>query len=218
MSISATLIAPRYTVTSAARIVGISPSRARRWLATSPSYKTSLSVRAEAAGKDASFLDLVELFIASELVQHFGANTRALRTYLHEAAHLLKSDHPLATKSFYVEKDRLYVELGEQLVELGTGGQQAIEEVIATVGERVEFGEDAMARALQPRENLPSVTVSVGHGWGMPTVKGTRIPTSLILKYVDQSSVDAAARGYGLTHEQVQQAVEFELSLASKAA
>lgn len=201
----------RYRPTDAARMVGLPPATARRWLqraGTDP-----------AGGHAVSFLSLVELFMVREIRRQTGLSMQRVRRHLEEAERILGATHPLARRRFLVDGQHLFVGLssaGEApFVELGKGGQIALEGVLrqrASVLDFLDPGEDDFACRWYPLGRDAGVVVDPAVGWGAPVVTGTRIYTRTLVQAVRAEGDDPqrVADLYEIDVAQVEAAMRYE--------
>ena len=206
---------PCYSIPRVARLVHLHPARVRRWLGTSSSSPTI--VRAgQAEQNKASFLDLVELYMVAELVRQ-GFRLPRLRALLQEAARHEKLDHPLARRRFLIDGDHLFLDQNDAVLELGTGGQLALERIIRERAEKVEFDPNGLACLWWPMGRDADVVVDPTTLWGEPRIAGTRLSTHMIASAVraEGNNFERVAAQYELPVERIRRAVEYEGLLAA---
>lgn len=205
----------RYTPAEVARLLGMSPATVRRWLASSPSIPGERAVVVRDGvhgGALASFLDLVELSIADELVRRFGLRTALLRASLREASRRLGLHHPLARRQFLVEGRRLHLPMTDgTILELGSGGQLGLNEVIRTLARAVEFDPDGLARKWWPLGEGGPISVAPDVAFGAPVVEGSRLEVATLVDLCEAEGgdIERVAWLYELSPEVVRQAVGF---------
>lgn len=213
----------RYRPSDAARLANLPVGTVRRWLAVSASHPPERAVvqRSPATPRGlVSFLDLVELAMVPELKKASGLSTRRIREHLQEAARLLGASHPLARKRFLADGSHLFVGLGEgddaPFVELGTGGQLQLEQIVRERAQALDFGDDLACRWYPLGRERP-IVVDPAVGWGSPVVVGTRIFTRTLASAVraENNDFEQVARLYELPPEAVHAAVEYEGLLAA---
>lgn len=200
---------PRYTAAEAARLLGMHASTIRRWLDLSDGG--GLVVRDRSGEKLASFLDLVEMFIAAELVNKQKLKFGALRNWLREASERVGVGHPLARQKFLVESDRLWLDLDDALVHLGEAGQLGLQQVVRARAESVEFDRSGIASKWWPAGHEAGVVVDPARAFGEPTLSNTRVPIEAVVDLwtAEGERNDVVAKAFGLTEKQVHDAVSF---------
>lgn len=215
----------RYAVADVARWTGLSAGRIRRWLGTSPSYPPHLTIvnrHEETPDNQVSFLDIVELYMISELVSK-GMDFKKIRSSLREAARLRKVTHPLARQKYLLFGGRLFLPPEDEEVgiyELDAAGQLAFAEIIKSRAEDVEFDPEGIAQRLWPNGVDSGVYMDPRITAGLPIVKGTGILTGVIYEAwrLEDESTKVVAEQYELEVEQVLDAIRFEERCRRKAA
>lgn len=184
-----------YSPREAARLVGISTSRVRRWLkgyrfryTTRLGKKLGVSrsvitsdlprVRKQLA---LSFLELVEIYVVSKFLQR-GVSMKTVRKAYDRAAQKLGVSHPFALKKFKTDGKRIFLELGEDtnnrnlLLEFSRA-QFAFPQIMADYLEQVEFDpKTQLARQWWPLGRNRRILIDPGVAFGSPVIAGTRIP------------------------------------------
>lgn len=226
MSDQSAIHAGRYQPAELARMVGLPPSTARRWLGMGPSSsgKGVVKRHPDTAPAYASFLDLVEVLMIRDLVKGSGLSLKKVRAHVAEAERLLGIDHPLARRRFLRDGDHLFVGLSGPksgpFIELGENGQVHLEGIVRQRALTLDFdGEtgDELACRWWPMGREGGVMVDPSYGWGNPVVAGTRIYTRVLASMVraEGNDFDKVAWAYEISPAQVHQAVEFEGLLAA---
>lgn len=201
----------RYRPTDAARMVGLQPSTARRWLQRAGADP--------AGGHAVSFLSLVELVMVKEIRRQTGLSMQRVRRHIEEAERILKTTHPLARRRFLVDGKHLFVGLSSSgdapFMELGTEGQIALEGVLrqrARVLDFLEAGDDDFACRWYPLGRDVDVVVDPAVGWGTPLVAGTRIYTRTLVQAVraEGDDVQRVAELYEIPVSKVEAAMRYE--------
>ncbi len=222
---------PRYGVAEAARLVGMSASRVRRWL-RGYQYKWNVDGETKYGSQDpvvqhekveesqgASFLDLIELLFARAFVDK-GFPLQKIRAALDEARGLLRLDYPFARRRFFTDGSEIYLQLeknsARHLLQLFSGGQWAIPEVIHSIAEQIRF-DDPTGLPLDwwPRGRKGGVFLSPRISFGAPTLARRHVKTSNVydLFLAEGRSLIAVADWYAIEPDDVKAAVEFEQEL-----
>ncbi len=122
-------------------------------------------------------------------------------------------------KKWFADPGGIYALLEETegetvLVELSGAGQIAMRETLAMYLEQLDFDLDGFAARWHPLGKDLPVVVDPHLIFGAPVVKGTRIPTLILIEnYTGPESVDEIAWWYGLQPAEVHAAVRFEQQL-----
>jgi uncharacterized protein (DUF433 family) len=128
------------------------------------------------------------------------------------------SKHPLADHQFQTDGVDLFIEGLGQLVAVSKEGQIGIREVIEQYLRRIErdlkFTPFRLYPFLQdrPREDAPKqILIDPLVSFGRPVIAGTGIPTDVVAErfYAGESWKDLA-KDYGLTQDQIQEALRYE--------
>jgi len=221
---------PTYTAAEAARLVGLQPSRVRRWLRgyeyeiTERETSTTRRVkqgpvihRMDTDAPFASFLDLVDLLFVKKFLEA-GVSLQKLRRAMEEADKLIGGHH-FAQRSFFTDGRNIFMEVrgrGEALLELLTGGQWVIAPVIRHLATEITFHEaTGFAERWYPLGPNASVVVDPRVSFGAPTIVDRGIETANVydLYLAENESADAVASWLGIEPREVHDAVAFESRL-----
>lgn len=221
------LTRPSYSAPEAGQLVGVTPARVRRWLRgyhyAQPHggrrQPPLLSRDNDPGTSCASFLELVDLLFVRRFLDA-GVSLRTLRRALGEATEILGVTH-FAGQRFFTDGRKVYLEIrnnADALLQLISGGQWTITPVIKALAERIDF-DDASGLACRwyPRGKEGRVVLDPAMSFGRPTLVGHSVATSNILDFyqAEGESLQAACDWWGLSPEDVEAAVNFELSIAA---
>lgn len=221
---------PRYFTAEASRLVHISNARIRRWLeGYEYEYASELRrqkpvVRKGMQSPDypnyASFLDLVDLLFVKQFLD-LGISLQKLRKALKEAKEILGTDH-FARQSFFTDGRNICLELRDKsdlaILELLSGGQWVIKEVILELAKRIDFDETTeLARRWYPNEGDGLVVLDPLISFGRPIIIKKAITTENIydLYTAEGEKIDPVCDWMDLTDKEVEAAVKFERHLAA---
>jgi uncharacterized protein (DUF433 family) len=178
---------PRYRLSDAARLAGISRPRARAWLGRS-------------MGAGVSFLDLVELHAVQAFLAA-GVRMKQLR------AAVGGLDYPLAKRSFYADPTA-----PARAILAAHIGSQA-DGVIAQLAGRFAFDADGTAELYYPTEDR-SVELTPFRGFGCPVLRGRSLKTAVLAGMARAGdAVELLASLYDTSEQEVEAAVRFERGL-----
>ncbi len=155
-----------------------------------------------------SFLDLVSLYVISELLRRKVPRSEVYRggQFL---AKRLETDRPFAHESLATAGSAFFADLGEWL-DVGKWGQTAFQEMVVPILRPITY-ERSLASSWQPHSN---VLIDPRLQAGMPCIEGTRVPTAAVARYLASGEdLDDLADDLALRPEQVRDALEFEQSL-----
>lgn len=228
---------PRYAPTFAGRLINLSPGRVRRWL-RGYEYKyvypagtdVSRRVRKEPVIKRmdhresiyASFLDLVDLLFVKRFLD-YGLSLQMIRKALTEVESIIGAHH-FAQKSFFTDGREIYLQVRdrepESLIQLLSGGQWVIVDVIKRVAAQIEFHkETGFAERWYPWGKEGKIVLDPQICFGAPTIvqKAVRTANVYDLFIAENYKPKSVASWLDLNPSDVKVAVEFEKSLAAAA-
>ena len=221
---------PAYTAAETGRLVGLQPSRVRRWLrgyeydvaeretsTTRRVRQVPVIHRGDMDAPYASFLDLVDLLFVKKFLEA-GVSLQKLRRAMEEADTLIGGHH-FAQRSFFTDGRNIYMEIrgrGDALLELLTGGQWVIAPVIRHLATEIKFNEaSGFAERWFPLGPHASVVVDPRVSFGAPSIVNRGIETANVydLYVAENERADAVALWLGIESREVQDAVAFESRL-----
>ncbi len=226
-----TLNAPAYSIAEASRLVDIKSWTVRRYL---QGYRYDYSrwgsvrkrtqppvVKDETRRQEtyASFLDLVDLLIVKELLSRgFGLPT--LRKALDEARQHLETPHLGRNVFFTSGNQEIILRLPKDggMIALLTGGQTAIQEIIESLSDKLEF-EDitkfGFASRWYPKGMSGRIVIDPEISFGRPTLIGRGMATNNIydLFLGENEKIEPVAKWFNIPVSEVQAAVQFEHGL-----
>jgi len=223
-----------YSQAMASRLVGLEPSRVRRWLrgyeynyapktsAPKGRRRPSPLVRRRGAlgSQYASFVDLIDLLFVKKFVEH-GISVQRLRKALEEAVDLT-GDHHFAQRRFWTDGRKIFLQIkdkpAEALLELLSGGQWVIAPIIKHVAHQIEF--DAITGVSTrwfPLGKDKTVVVDPSVAFGAPTIAGRGVQTANVFDLYEGEgrNIGRVSAWLDLPSEAVHNAVEFEQILAA---
>jgi uncharacterized protein (DUF433 family) len=209
-----------YTLPDAAKILNLPIEKLRRWvvgytLSESKERRYPMgSLLVEESGRDRhlNFLTLIEVFTIAEL-RNLGVGATTLRKNREELSRLHHTEFPFALEGLLVNGKNMLHELGnEVLLELGSNGQQAFEQILVPFCKRIDFDHHTrLAERYFPLGVNRLVVVDPKHSFGRPVVFGTNITTeNLFYLHTSGESPEDLANEYELSLNQVTAAIEFE--------
>ena len=229
--------APRYTSTYAGRLTGLRPERVRRWL---KGYEYSYPLGNNSAkivrqkpiikhgdSKEsiyASFLELIDLLFVKAFLKH-GLSLQKIRKAFAEAEKIIGMPH-FAHKDFFTDGSEIYLKIRDQqeeaesLLQLLTGGQWVIADIILQLADQIDFHIDTeLAEKWYPcgREGL--IVLDPQICYGAPTIINHGIITNNVLDLfiAENEDIDSVANWLKLNDNEIKAAVTFENSIAAVA-
>jgi len=225
---------PMYFTAEVARLVDISRYRVSRWLEgyvfTLESGQRRQRPVVQRVWQDqvyphyASFLDLVDLLFVKRFLDH-GVSLQKLRKALDEAKEVLGTDH-FARQSFFTDGKNICLEIkkrskvkekSETILELLSGGQWVISDIIKQLAHQIDFDATTeLARRWFPVEGNRIVVLDPLISFGRPIINGKGITTENIsdLFIAEDEKMHPICEWMNLTSKEVDAAVNFEKHLA----
>lgn len=219
-----------YTIPEAARIVGVSPARLRRWL-QGYKYRDRISEpvihRRLPELRDygvLTFLDLVELLLVSQYRKK-GVSLHVIRENAKIVSDRVKADHPFAVERFHrighdliaataardphFQPQRIYEDLRKN--------QLVLFEVAEAFIDHLEYSGN-LARQYWPLGKGRKVVLDPARAFGQPTDPDTSVPThALYGMFRAGDSAEDVARSFKVNLDAVYAAIEYEQLLAQTA-
>lgn len=226
-----------YRRVEAARLLGLSPPRLRRWVSGYTFWLESEQGRRRRREQDPvigsdlprvdgdialSFLELMELRVAKALVDR-GASLQRVR----EANLMLREHfgvrHPFASQPVYVDEKRhilveLNAEAGGTVMQLtGSGNLQLLSGPLLQpyLDEIIFDDKTGFTTEWWPLGRAFPVTLNPHISFGAPTAAGSRVRTETVASLARATDYGTTARALKLTHKAVEAAVRFEELLAA---
>jgi uncharacterized protein (DUF433 family) len=217
---------PRYSIAEAAQYVRVPFSTLCTWVkgrtGTAGATKTEPVILLPSGSHLLSFQNLVEAHVLGAIRRHHGVPLQRVRRALRFVQKSLSQPHPLITARFETDGIDLFVnELGK-LLNASRDGQVAIKEALQASLRRVEHDADGLAARLFPfvrtgdSDEPRSIVVDPRISFGRPVLARTGIPASTVVSRLKAGeSLDSIAFDYGITPEQVTDAIRCALPAAA---
>lgn len=213
-----------YTITQAARLLQVSPTRLRFWV-SGPDLQAGPIVRSELEPIDhqvaISFINLVEVkFIHA--FSKYGVKVRSIRCMAEEAKRILQHPHPFATDMiFRTDGQRIFIETAEKtgdkkLYDLRGKNWGIYSILMEGLKKDLIFGPSGMATGWYPRKSIaPNVVVHPKVAFGQPALEESGVPSQAIYDAytADGEDVEGVARWFDIPKRQVVEAVNFQIRL-----
>jgi uncharacterized protein (DUF433 family) len=225
-----------YSQADAARLLGMNPSRLRRWVngytywlrhrdAESRRAKPPVITKSDLPILDGrvalSFLELMELRIVKALVDNKGISLQEVRKSAATARDVFNTPHPFASRRVFTERKRIYASVTpdaeSEVLEMrrGRAVQVVLGDLIPML-EEVDFDEESSLVSIWwPLGKSEPVVLNPRIQFGAPVMAGTRVRTTVAAEMARRTSVEIAADNLGLADRQVRASVQFEQLLAA---
>ena len=223
-----------YSREEAARLIGVTPSRLRRWVDGYTYHYRYHSVatkrnRPPVVARDLpvlddtialSFVELMELRIVRALRKR-GVSLQEIRKAAEVAGTQFGTVHPFASRRVFSDGRRVFAALSRtaDVPDLIHLSRSKVAQVIAggilePFVEEIDFDEEtALAERWWPLGRTAPVVLDPRIAFGAPTVVGTRLRTSFLAELHSGLASDEIARTYRVPTEAVAAAVHFEKHL-----
>jgi DNA-binding transcriptional MerR regulator len=223
----------RYTIVEAARFVGLTSSRVRRWL-RGYHYRWTADGIVKACRQEpivmhrdeteesivgVSFLDLIELFSVKSFIEK-GFTLQRIRAAVAEAEALLEQDHPFARRSFFVDSQEIYLQAVEKrpegLLQLFSDGQLAIADVVRHKAQQITFdATSGLPLDWWPLGREKEIVLCPSIAYGAPALASRSIKTVNVhdMFLAEHGAIEPVCSWFGISSTQVHSAVEFEQQL-----
>jgi uncharacterized protein (DUF433 family) len=217
---------PRYSIAEAAQYVRVPFSTVRAWIsgrtAHASTHNAEPIIQLPSASHLLSFQNLVEVHVLGSIRRYHGVPLQRVRKALRYVRRSLAQPHPLITAQFETDGIDLFVrELGS-LLNASQDGQVGIKEALQASLRRVEHDADGLAARLFPfvrtgtGDEPKSIVVDPRISFGRPVLAKTGIPASTIVSRLKAGeSLESIANDYGITCEQVTDAIRCALPAAA---
>jgi uncharacterized protein (DUF433 family) len=218
-----------YTVPEAARLVGVSSRRIRRWLKgyefrvkygghRSPAvWNSQLNPinNAMALG----FLDLLEIRCVDAFISA-GVSWKTLRQVHDRAREIVAHSHPFCTNRFATDGQTIFMEFQEKNDEVTLWDmrdvQRVFDKIIRPFLKDIEFDNSKVPFRWWPRGKSHQVALDPKRSFGQPIIFREGIPTKTLARSVNANdSIDEVARWFEINAKSVREAVDFEEALAA---
>ncbi|TPJ53222.1 DUF433 domain-containing protein [Mesorhizobium sp. B2-7-1] len=221
------LLAGFFTLKDAARLLQIdNTNRIRAWLTGWNNSVSGPVIDRDFEGRTVSFLDLMEI----RFVDHFRRQKVPMPTIRRAAQQLRnewKTKHPLAysnSDKYLTDRRKIFAQAAESegdkaTWDLATNQYEMWVAIESIVAKNVAFNPATeIAQTWHPLGNeFPNVIVDPRLAFGQPVIGKRPTPTSTLLRQwkAEGGNVERVAKWFRVEPNDVNEAVEFELSLAA---
>lgn len=212
-----------YNVTEAARYLRIPPATLRSWV-KGQRYKTSHGeerfhpvIRLAVPEQNLlSFNNVVEAHILRSLRTRHTVSLQNVRKALTYASDEMRIERPLLSGKLRTTAGDLFLDYYYELVNLSKSGQLAVRRFFREHLERVQFKDELPVRLYPfvitgPERESRNVVIDPHVSFGRPMIADVGVTTGVVARrYNAGESLSDLVDDYGLTEEQVEDAVLFE--------
>lgn len=226
-----------YARADAARLLGMTPARLRRWVGgytywlkngsasgarrrQPPVIRTDLPVIDETIAL--SFLELMELRVVKAIVDA-GVSLQHVRAAARIASDHFRTDHPFASRRVFTDGRAIFSAVTDEISapnvvrwRNGEIGQIIAGGIFEQFLSEIEFdAATSLAFRWWPLGRATPVVLDPRISFGAPIVAGTAVRTSVVARMADHASIPEAAVAFELQLGQAEAAVAFEGALAA---
>ncbi|MBK8233507.1 MAG: DUF433 domain-containing protein [Candidatus Eisenbacteria bacterium] len=218
---------PAYSVAEAASYLSMPPRTLQSWV-SGRTYSTQDGDRrwspvikvADADNARLSFRNLAEAHVLRTIRQVHGVTFPRISLVFDYFCREFASDHPLLEIDLKTNGVDLFTERLRHLVNVSKQGQLAVRESLESSLSRIERDDRHTPRLLYPFTRFAQqvaeadsprvIAIRPDVAFGRPIIAGTGIRADAINdRFVSGESVEELADDYGLTHEQIEEAVRW---------
>lgn len=223
-----------YSRAEAARLLGLTPSRLRRWVSGYTFWLESADGRRRRDQRPViptdlpvidgsialSFVELMELRIVKACVDK-GAPLQRVRSSALRAREYFGVRHPFASRRVFMdERHNIVAELNDEaggvVVQLsGRGRLQLLSgQLVESYLDEIEFDSGTIGRWWPLGPTFP-VVVDPHRAFGSPTIVGSRVRTETAVSLARATDKNQAAAALGVSVDEIVAAVKYEELLAA---
>lgn len=211
--------APAYTFSEVARYLRFPVDTLRNWALGHGTFRPVFELDDKNAGY-LSFWNVVEAHVLSGIRRQYGVKLPMVRSALEYVQQNLGVERPLIEPVFQTDGRSLFVDRYGELINASTKGQLVMEGLLLAQLKRIDRDECGLPIRLYPftrpvdadssRVDQPRVVVMNPRiSFGRPAVRG--VATSVIWgRYRAGDSIAHLAEDYGLTTEEIEEAIRCE--------
>ena len=219
-----------YTLTTAAKSLGMSPQRMRRWIngytfKKNSEYRSSKPVFEtdyEYNSSDAiiSFLDLAELLFINNFIQ-YGISINKIRKAAVIASNLLNTSHPFAIRKMYTDGKSIFAKIAQEdndssLLDLLKSQYQFGKIIEPTLYGCIDFDIYNNAEKWWPQGKKGGIVLDPSRNMGQPILNKYNVRTGLIYElYKTNHSIEEISEWYELDKNAINTAIGYEEGFAA---
>ena len=218
-----------FSVSEAAALLRVSPQRVCGWAFGYASTRGTPILKNDLGSIDGrhavSFASLIEM----DVIRRFagvGVSIKSMRSMISEARELVDSDHPFATDLVLrTDGKKLFAELARTtgdrgLYDLKDKNWAMYDVVIQSLKSDVVYRNGVATHWFPRRTVAPNVVVHPHFAFGAPCLWGHFIPTFTIAEATkaENDNLEAVQEWYGITEDEIHEAIRFEHTLHPQAA
>jgi len=203
-----------FTIPEVARILDLPTSKVGYWLKeywqNRFSKHTKKNYSWNGASKAVNFYTLIEFYVYYQL-RAFGVKSVNIQKAHKSVAKYLKTDYPFAHGKLLTDgKSVLFENKVADIINADDSLQLNMKEIISPFCNRIKFGKDQLPTLFFPSGKSSDVVIDPRHQFGVPTIKGTNIPTETIYRlFRGGETVSIIAQLYDLKVKSVRDVIKY---------
>lgn len=204
-----------YSPSEADRLAGLVSGTTARWLRGYGSTRGNEKVWhppvvGASPGDGISFMDLIELVAVGRFREH-GFDVGTIRKIVTTCAEVFETSYPLASLSFKVGGQEVFVERDGMLVEVLKGKRRmAWDQVLAPFLDALDYENDRAVR-WWPLGHGDPIAVDPRLGFGLPVVATRGVRTELLREqFAAGETIEQIAIDFGVGEGDVKSALQYE--------
>lgn len=148
--------------------------------------------------KAVNFFVLIEMYTFFRL-QEMGVKTNKILKAHDVIAKELNTPYPFANQSLLSDGNNILYEFNNLIINADGTRQTNIRNIIRLFCEKIDFGNDDLAKRYYPIGKKRSVVVDPHHQFGQPVIVGTNINTEVIFEMIDSGeSINTLSQLYSV--------------------
>jgi uncharacterized protein (DUF433 family) len=177
-------------------------------------------IRPEQNAVALGFLDLLEVRFVAAFISA-GVSWKTMRAAHELAATELGTNHPFCTNRFVTDGRRILLRHAEACGDSAftdiISRQQEFAKIIAPFVKELEFDQQEVVRRWWPLGKERDVVLDPERNFGQPTASVSGVPTGILTRSLKANgqSIDMVARWFEVSPQEINDALEFEQSLAA---
>jgi uncharacterized protein (DUF433 family) len=219
-----------YTLSTAAKIVGMNSQRMRRWIKGYTYYKNReyyasqplFTTEFEYSPDDViiSFLDLAELLFINSFI-HYGISLQKIRKAAIFSSKLLNTSHPFAVRKIFTDGKSIFAKIAQEegdssLIDLINKQFQFEKVVEPFLYECIDFNKYDHAERWWPLGKKEDIVLDPARNMGQPILNSCNIRTELISElYKSNHSIKEISEWYEIDEKAIETAIDFEKGLVA---
>jgi uncharacterized protein (DUF433 family) len=214
---------PIYGLSEAAQYLRVPLNTLRYWVHGGGSVPPLVTLAMSEPSR-LSFMNLLECHMLSSMRAIYEVRIPTVRKSLISLAKYVRHKHPLVEQALQTDRRDLFIEHLGSIVNLSKDQQILIPGVMEFHLERIERDPKGLFKfypfVMERAENEPKlIQINPAVGFGKPVISGTGVSTLVVAsRFNARESVPELASEYGVTPQQIEEAIRWEQKTAALAA